>query len=49
MMKKSLKSTDVGETDDISCEASFTLRLAGNINILFLRCFVCNLWFLSVA
>jgi len=48
MMTKSLNSTDVGETHDVSFEAPFTLRLAGYIDMLFFRCFVCNLWFLFV-
>jgi len=45
----SLKSTDVGETHDINFEAPFTLRLAGHIDMLFFRCFVCNLWFLFIV
>ena len=44
-MPKRLKSTDVGETHDISVEAPFTLRLAGHIDMLFFQCIVCNLWF----
>jgi len=46
---KCLKSTDVGETHDISFEAPFTLRLAGNIDMLFFPYFVCNLWFLFIV
>ena len=49
MMTKSLKSTDVGETHDISFEAPFTLTLAGHIDMLFFRCFVCNRWFLFIV
>ena len=49
MMTKSLKSTDVGETHDISFEAPFAFKLVGRIDILFLRCFVCNLWFLFIV
>jgi len=49
MMTNSLKSTDVGETHDISFEAPFTLRLAGHIDMLFFQCFVCNLWFLFIV
>jgi len=30
---------NVGENHDISFEASFTLRLAGHVDMLFLRCF----------
>jgi len=48
-MTKSMKSTDVGETHDISFEAPFTFRLAGHIDMLFFRCFVCNLWFLFIV
>jgi len=43
MMTKILKGSDVGETHDISLEAPFALKLAGRIDILFFRCFVCNL------
>jgi len=49
MMTKSLKSTDVGETHDISFEAPFTLGPAGHIDMLFFRCFVCILWFLFIV
>jgi len=49
MMTKKLKSTDVGETHDISFKASFTLKLADHIDMLFFRCCVCNLWFLFVV
>jgi len=49
MMTKRLKSTDAGETHDISFEAPFTLRLAGHIDMLFFRCSVCNLWFLFIV
>jgi len=49
MMTKRLKSTDVGETHDISFEAPFALILAGHIDMLFFQCFVCNLWFLFIA
>ena len=49
MMTKSLKSTDVGETYDISFEAPFTLRPAGHIDMLFFWWFVCNLWFLFIV
>jgi len=48
-MTKRLKSTDVGETHDISFEAPFELRLAGCVDMLFFRCFVCNLWFLFIV
>ena len=44
-----LKSADVGETHDINFEAPFALRLAGRIDMLFFRCFVCNLWFLFIV
>jgi len=40
---------NVGENHDISFEATFTLRLAGHIDMLFFRCFVCNLWFLLIV
>jgi len=46
---KTFESTDVGETHDISFEAPFTLTLAGHIDMLFFRCFVCNLWFLFIV
>jgi len=49
MMTKRSKSTDVGETHDISFEAPFALGLAGHIDMLFFRCFVCNLWFLFIV
>jgi len=49
MMTKSLKSSDVGETRDIRFEAPFALRLAGHIDMLFFRCFVCKLWFLFIV
>jgi len=49
MMTKRLKSTDEGETPGISFEAAFALRLAGHIDMLFFRCFVCNLWFLFIV
>ena len=40
---------NVAETHDISVEAPFTLRLAGHIDMLFFRCFVCNLCFLFIV
>jgi len=43
MITKRLKSTDVGEAHDISFEAPFALRLAGHVDMLCFRCFVCNL------
>ena len=52
MMTKRLKSTDVTdveETHHISFEAPFALSLAGHIDMLFFRCFVCNLWFLFIV
>jgi len=49
MMTKSLKSSDVRETRDICFEAHFALRLGGHIDMLFFRCFVCNLWFLFIV
>jgi len=39
---------NVGGTHDISFEALFTLSVAGHIDMLFFRCFVCNLWLLIV-
>ena len=49
MMTKSLKSTDVGETHNISFEAPYTTTLAVHIDMLFFWCFVCNLWFLFIV
>jgi len=46
---KRLKSIDVGETHDINFEAPFALRLADHVDMLFFRCFVCNLWFLFIV
>jgi len=40
---------NVVETHDTSFEAPFTLRLAGHIDMLFFRCFVCNLCFLFIV
>jgi len=49
MMTKILTGSDVGEAHDISLEAPFALKLAGRIDILFFRCFVCNLWSLFIV
>ena len=49
MMTKRLKSTFVGETHHTSFEAPFALTLAGHTDVLFFRCFVCNLWLLFIV
>jgi len=38
-----------GENQDMSLETTFTLSLAGHIDIFFSGAFVCNLWFLLIV
>jgi len=38
-----------GENQDISVETTFTLSLAGYIDMFFFQCLVCNLWFLLIG
>jgi len=40
---------NVGENHDISFEAPFALKLAGQIDVIFPVLFVCNLWFLLIV